>query len=193
MPCLEWSSEVVEWEQGSGPKGPMSCRTQGVISRRPEGENIRPKIGLISIRSRCQNWNQRQFNDLISNHNPPSKPQKPMKNKKRWWDRIWFWKIFSRSIDLCAFQRSATTGSVLKSNLYHILSSHGFLENISFFQLGSLKPPFHSRSKSVFIFFRKCLLRPHESIVWTIYRSIFLLGSSTMFLFCVGKHIRIIR
>ena len=36
MPCLEWSTEEVEWEQGSGPKGPMSCRTQGWISRRPE-------------------------------------------------------------------------------------------------------------------------------------------------------------
>ena len=43
LPCLQWSSEVVEWEQGSGPKGPMSCRTQGWISRRPEGEYIRPK------------------------------------------------------------------------------------------------------------------------------------------------------
>ena len=46
MPCLEWSSEVVDLEQGSGPKGPMSCRTQGVISRRPEGEYIRPKRDL---------------------------------------------------------------------------------------------------------------------------------------------------
>ena len=36
MPCWEWSSEEVEWEQGSGPKGPMSCRTQGGISIRPE-------------------------------------------------------------------------------------------------------------------------------------------------------------
>ena len=31
MACLEWSGEVVEWEQG------MSCRTQGGISRHPEG------------------------------------------------------------------------------------------------------------------------------------------------------------
>ena len=37
MPCLEWSNEIVEWEQGSGLKEPMSCRTQGGISRRPEG------------------------------------------------------------------------------------------------------------------------------------------------------------
>ena len=37
----EWSSEEVEWEQGSGPKGPMSCRTQGGISRRP---SIRPSV-----------------------------------------------------------------------------------------------------------------------------------------------------
>ena len=29
MPCLEWLALEVEWEQGSGPKGPMSCRTQG--------------------------------------------------------------------------------------------------------------------------------------------------------------------
>ena len=28
MPCLEWLAEEVEWEQGSSPKGPMSCRTQ---------------------------------------------------------------------------------------------------------------------------------------------------------------------
>ena len=32
MPCLEWSAEEVEGEQGSGPKGPMSCRTQRWIS-----------------------------------------------------------------------------------------------------------------------------------------------------------------
>ena len=36
----------MDLEQGSGPKGPMSCRTQGVISRRPEGEYIRPKRDL---------------------------------------------------------------------------------------------------------------------------------------------------
>ena len=35
-PCLEWSSELVEREQGSSPKGPISCSTQGWISRRPE-------------------------------------------------------------------------------------------------------------------------------------------------------------
>ena len=28
MPCWEWLAEEVEWEQGSGPKGPMSCRTR---------------------------------------------------------------------------------------------------------------------------------------------------------------------
>ena len=31
----------VQWEQGSSPKGPMSCRTQGWISRRPERANLR--------------------------------------------------------------------------------------------------------------------------------------------------------
>ena len=29
MPCLEWSSERVEWDQGGGPKGPMSYKTHG--------------------------------------------------------------------------------------------------------------------------------------------------------------------
>ena len=42
MPCLEWLAAEVEWEQGSGPKGPMSCRTQGWISRNPEKANLRP-------------------------------------------------------------------------------------------------------------------------------------------------------
>ena len=42
MPCWEWSNEEVEWEQGSGPKGPMSCRTQGWISIRPERACLRP-------------------------------------------------------------------------------------------------------------------------------------------------------
>ena len=41
MPCLEWLAEELEWEQGSGPKGPMSCRTQGWISRRPERAYLR--------------------------------------------------------------------------------------------------------------------------------------------------------
>ena len=36
MPCLEWLAAEVEWEQGSGPKGPMSCRTQGWFSIRSE-------------------------------------------------------------------------------------------------------------------------------------------------------------
>ena len=44
MPCLEWSNEVMEWEQGSVPKGRMSCRTQGGISRRPEGAYFRPQM-----------------------------------------------------------------------------------------------------------------------------------------------------
>ena len=43
MPCLEWSAEEVEWEQGSGPKGPMSCRTQGWISLRP---SVLRRLGL---------------------------------------------------------------------------------------------------------------------------------------------------
>ena len=43
MPCWEWLAEEVEWEQGSGPKGPMSCRTQGWISIRPEKAYLRPK------------------------------------------------------------------------------------------------------------------------------------------------------
>ena len=42
MPCWEWSSEEVEWEQGSSPKGPMSCGTQGGISIHPEGACFRP-------------------------------------------------------------------------------------------------------------------------------------------------------
>ena len=42
MPCLERLVEKLEWEQGSGPKGPMSCRTQGWISRRPERAYLRP-------------------------------------------------------------------------------------------------------------------------------------------------------
>ena len=48
MPCLEWLAAKVEWEQGSGPKGPMSCRTQGWISRRPEKAHLRP-LGLLSL------------------------------------------------------------------------------------------------------------------------------------------------
>ena len=32
-----------EWEQGSGPKGPMSCRIQGWISIRPERAYLRPE------------------------------------------------------------------------------------------------------------------------------------------------------
>ena len=48
MPCLEWSAEEVEWEQGSGPKGPMSCRTQGWISLRPEKAYFRP-LGQFSM------------------------------------------------------------------------------------------------------------------------------------------------
>ena len=48
MPCLEWSAEEVEWEQGSGPKGPMSCRTQGWISIRPEKAYLRP-LGQFSM------------------------------------------------------------------------------------------------------------------------------------------------
>ena len=46
MPCLEWSNEEVEWKQGSGPKGLMSCRTQGWISRRPEKAHLR--VDLIN-------------------------------------------------------------------------------------------------------------------------------------------------
>ena len=42
IPCSKWSAEEVEWEQGSGPKGPMSCRTQGWISIRPERAYLRP-------------------------------------------------------------------------------------------------------------------------------------------------------
>ena len=44
MPCLEWSSRWVVLEQGSGPKGPMSCKTQGWIfwhDFRPLGANLR--------------------------------------------------------------------------------------------------------------------------------------------------------
>ena len=48
MPCLEWSAEEVEWEQGSGPKRPMSCRTQGWISIRPEKAYLRP-LGQFSM------------------------------------------------------------------------------------------------------------------------------------------------
>ena len=33
MPCLERSVEGLEWEQGRGPKGPMSSRTQGRFSK----------------------------------------------------------------------------------------------------------------------------------------------------------------
>ena len=44
MPCLEWLSEEVEREQGSGPKRPMSCRTQGWISRRPEKAHLRADL-----------------------------------------------------------------------------------------------------------------------------------------------------
>ena len=43
MPCLKWLAEEVEWEQDSGPKGPMSCRTQGWISIHPEKAYLRPK------------------------------------------------------------------------------------------------------------------------------------------------------
>ena len=46
MPCLERSSEEVEGEQGSGPKGPMSCRTQGGISLRPSVlPSVLPRVG----------------------------------------------------------------------------------------------------------------------------------------------------
>ena len=48
MPCSEWLAGVVEWEQGSGPKGPMSCRTQGWISIRPEKAYLRP-LGQFSM------------------------------------------------------------------------------------------------------------------------------------------------
>ena len=48
MPCLEWLVEEVEWEQGSGPKGPMSCRTQGWISIHPEKAYLRP-LGQFSM------------------------------------------------------------------------------------------------------------------------------------------------
>ena len=48
MPCLEWSAEEVEWEQGSGPKRPMSCRTQGWISLRPGKAYFRP-LGQFSM------------------------------------------------------------------------------------------------------------------------------------------------
>ena len=44
MPCLEWSSDEVEWEQGSGSKGPKSCRALGWISRRPLGAYFRHQI-----------------------------------------------------------------------------------------------------------------------------------------------------
>ena len=40
--CPAWIAEEVEWEQGSGPKGPMSCRTQGWISICPERAYLRP-------------------------------------------------------------------------------------------------------------------------------------------------------
>ena len=36
MPCLEWSAREMEWEQGSGPKGLMSCRTRAWIPIRPD-------------------------------------------------------------------------------------------------------------------------------------------------------------
>ena len=38
MPCLEWSAEEVEWEQGNGPKGPMSCRTRVNSQTSSEGK-----------------------------------------------------------------------------------------------------------------------------------------------------------
>ena len=44
MPCWEWSTDEVEWEQGSRPKGLMSCRKQGGISKRPEGAYFRPQM-----------------------------------------------------------------------------------------------------------------------------------------------------
>ncbi len=34
----------IESEQGSGPKGPMSCRTQGRISRHPEKAHLRADL-----------------------------------------------------------------------------------------------------------------------------------------------------
>ena len=37
MPCLEWLAAKVEWEQGSGPKGPMSCRTQVYFQTSSDG------------------------------------------------------------------------------------------------------------------------------------------------------------
>ena len=48
MPCLEWLAKEVEWEQGSGPKGPMSCSTQRWISLHPEKAYFRP-MGHFSM------------------------------------------------------------------------------------------------------------------------------------------------
>ena len=48
MPCLEWSAEEMEWEQGSGPKRRMCCRTQGWISLHPEKAYFRP-LGQLSM------------------------------------------------------------------------------------------------------------------------------------------------
>ena len=60
------------------------------------------------------------------------------------------------------------TRSASKSNFFHVLICYGFMENISFLQLGSLEASFFSRSKSVFVFLWKWLLQPHESFKWLL-------------------------
>ena len=55
MPCLEWLAEEVEWEQGSGPKKPMSCRTQGWISRCPEAD-LKSGWQYLVQKSRFETW-----------------------------------------------------------------------------------------------------------------------------------------
>ena len=68
MPCLGWSSEVVEWEQGSGPRGPMSCKTQEWISRWRF-------LGLLPNKARIQSYPRKHdenvqlllSNSLLSN------------------------------------------------------------------------------------------------------------------------------
>ena len=42
-------AEEEEWEQGSGPKGPMSCRTQGWMFIHPERAYLRPLQQLSMI------------------------------------------------------------------------------------------------------------------------------------------------
>ena len=81
MPCLEWLAEEVEWERGSGPKGPMSCRTKGWISGHPEG-NISSRVTKSMVKFESHLPRGRNVTISITDDNP-----------KIWWwsDKVYSW------------------------------------------------------------------------------------------------------